>query len=134
MEIEKAVCVISNDENNVLLIRQPDPSLIWEFPGGPILKGESVTEAGTRVVRDNLDVEVEITKGISDIEFKQNGIVYRSFLIAAFLKRDQIRKLEINRDEIAVFNVKSLRRMENVMPEVSALIKKIIDGEVKLSV
>jgi NAD+ diphosphatase len=56
--------IIENDNNEILLVkRKVDPMKgYWDFAGGFIDPGESLEESCKREIREELNVEIEITK------------------------------------------------------------------------
>ncbi|MDB5083137.1 MAG: ADP-ribose pyrophosphatase [Bacilli bacterium] len=58
--IVSAAAVILNDEGNMLLIRGPRRG--WEFPGGQVEEGESLTQAVIREVKEESGIEIEVIK------------------------------------------------------------------------
>ncbi|MFB6241050.1 MAG: (deoxy)nucleoside triphosphate pyrophosphohydrolase [Gemmatimonadota bacterium] len=58
--------VIRDDRDRVLLCRRPEEKRHggrWEFPGGKILRGESILQAARRELSEELDVEVVGVRG-----------------------------------------------------------------------
>lgn len=58
--------VISDDRGRVLLCQRPEGKRHggrWEFPGGKILRGESILQAARRELSEELGVEVIGVKG-----------------------------------------------------------------------
>ena len=59
------------DEEKVLITRRPENKIhagLWEFPGGKVDPGESPEEALCREIREELDVEIQVT-GIFEVAF-----------------------------------------------------------------
>jgi 8-oxo-dGTP diphosphatase len=60
--VEVAVAVLTRADGAVLLARRPPGKVYpgyWEFPGGKVEPGESISDALAREVREELGVEVE---------------------------------------------------------------------------
>ena len=68
--VEVAVGVIKRDEH--IFITKRDESQhqggLWEFPGGKIEAGESVTEALARELREEVNIDVHSSQSLLDIE------------------------------------------------------------------
>ncbi|TLX46813.1 8-oxo-dGTP diphosphatase MutT [Pseudoalteromonas phenolica] len=68
--VEVAVGVIKRDEH--IFITKRDESQhqggLWEFPGGKIEAGESVTEALARELKEEVNIDVHSSQSLLDIE------------------------------------------------------------------
>ncbi|MFB4213276.1 NUDIX hydrolase [Shouchella sp. JSM 1781072] len=58
--IISAATIILNEKNDILLIKGPKRG--WEFPGGQVEEGESLTDAAIRETKEETGLDVEITK------------------------------------------------------------------------
>src|SRR3989338_577410 len=58
-----ASVIIENDQNEVLLVKRavPPHQGAWDIPGGFMEPGESFIQAAKREIREELEVEIEIT-------------------------------------------------------------------------
>ncbi|WP_252179360.1 Nudix family hydrolase [Endozoicomonas sp. 4G] len=59
--VHVAVAVIRGNDGKILIARRPDDKHMggyWEFPGGKVEEGESVTAALNRELKEELDIEV----------------------------------------------------------------------------
>lgn len=57
------VAVIWNDQKQILIDRRPQSGLLgglWEFPGGKIEPGETITECIRREILEELGIEIEV--------------------------------------------------------------------------
>jgi 8-oxo-dGTP diphosphatase len=55
-----AEVVVVNDENKLLLIKNPRRG--WELPGGGVEKGEAIKAAAVREVKEETGIDVELLK------------------------------------------------------------------------
>jgi 8-oxo-dGTP diphosphatase len=70
--VELAGCVITNDDNEVLLIHRNTPQLKqWEMPGGKVEANETPEQAARREVREELGVEVGNLALLGETKFAQ---------------------------------------------------------------
>lgn len=70
--LQVAIAVIVNDESEVLLglrDQQAHQGGLWEFPGGKIESGESVMQAVTREVREELGIEISHSVPFKSIQY-----------------------------------------------------------------
>lgn len=69
--VEVAVGVLIDADQRLLITRRPDhvhQGGLWEFPGGKVDAGESVDEALTRELREELGITVDGIGHLIDIE------------------------------------------------------------------
>jgi ADP-ribose pyrophosphatase YjhB (NUDIX family) len=50
--------LIENDEGKVLMVKSPDRG--WEIPGGQVEKGETLTEALRREIKEETGIDIEV--------------------------------------------------------------------------
>ena len=70
VEIHVAVGVIIDGRGRILIARRRDDlhqGGLWEFPGGKVENGESVTEALTRELKEELGIAVGETEPLLDV-------------------------------------------------------------------
>ena len=70
--VHVAVGVIINNEQQVLLAKRPDhlhQGGKWEFPGGKVEAGETVTQALARELREEVALNVETTSPFMELSF-----------------------------------------------------------------
>ena len=65
------VAVIQNLQGQILIDRRPNRGLmggLWEFPGGKVEQGETVTECIKREIQEELGIEIEVGEHLITIE------------------------------------------------------------------
>src|SRR4051794_33533773 len=73
MKIRLAGCVIADDYGRILLLhRATDDYSHWELAGGKIEHDESPEQAAMREMKEELGVEVQLTKALGSGEFEDN--------------------------------------------------------------
>ena len=69
--IPVACAIIQDDHGRLLIARRPEGKCLggfWEFPGGKLEAGESPAEALCRELREELQIEAEITEILEPVE------------------------------------------------------------------
>ena len=75
MQVKLAGCVIADDTGKILLLhRNTDRSSQWEIPGGKVEAGETAKQAAIREVKEELGVEVNITRKFGSKVFVDRGV------------------------------------------------------------
>jgi len=96
------VAVIWGDDGRILIDRRPPKGLLggmWEFPGGKIESGESVTDCIRREIKEELDIDIEVGEHLITVEhaythFKVSLNVYHCHYVSGEpkpLECDEIR-------------------------------------------
>jgi len=65
------VAVIQDGQGKILIDRRPNQGLmagLWEFPGGKVEPGETVTECIKREIQEELGIEIEVGRHLITIE------------------------------------------------------------------
>lgn len=91
MKIKVSMGVIFNANKQILIARRPlEKSFggLWEFPGGKIEGGESPEEALQRELKEELNVEVEITEGLPPYHYSDNSLKIEFYPFICHCKRD----------------------------------------------
>ncbi len=71
--------VIQNHQGILLTKRAIKPALgMWHLPGGTLLKGESVTEAVSRVAEEEIGMDIKLGSLIGYIEYSEENAVGQS--------------------------------------------------------
>lgn len=71
--VHVAIAIIINQENQVLIARRAshqDQGGKWEFPGGKVEEGESSQDALIREIKEEVDVQIESVKLITNISHR----------------------------------------------------------------
>ena len=79
-KIKVVSAIIENNNNEVLCALRSNSMLIggyWEFPGGKVEEGESLSDAITREIKEELDCEISC----DGIVFNDNTHEYDTFII-----------------------------------------------------
>lgn len=69
--IEVVAAIIIDNDGKILATRRGygDMAGLWEFPGGKIEKGESPEDALKREIREELNVDIEVEKFITTVDY-----------------------------------------------------------------
>ncbi|MCF1439189.1 MAG: 8-oxo-dGTP diphosphatase MutT, partial [Shewanella sp.] len=70
--IHVAVGIIFNHDNQILLAKRPEhlhQGGKWEFPGGKVEAGESVTQALARELKEEVALDVTATEPFMELSF-----------------------------------------------------------------
>ncbi|MBT5330952.1 MAG: 8-oxo-dGTP diphosphatase MutT [Porticoccaceae bacterium] len=86
--LEVAVAVIMR-EGNVLLARRPEGKKhagLWEFPGGKFEIGESLQQALSREIKEELGIKVRSCQALMDIghQYEDYSVMLRVALVTEF--------------------------------------------------
>ncbi|KUJ84144.1 8-oxo-dGTP diphosphatase MutT [Microbulbifer flavimaris] len=87
--IHVAVGVILGRDGRILIARRPDHLHMggrWEFPGGKVEAGESVQEALTRELREEIAIDVEAIQPLTEIrhEYPEKTVLLDTWWVTAF--------------------------------------------------
>jgi 8-oxo-dGTP diphosphatase len=99
-QIRVVAAQIEQDGKYLITQRKPASSLplLWEFPGGRVEEGESDEDALQRELREEMDIEVEVSEASVAVTHEYsayiiNFCVYRCRLITA---EDEIKKIGVH--------------------------------------
>ena len=133
MREELAGGAIVNFDGGLLLIHRNTPELSqWELPGGKVEPGETPALAVVRETREELGVEIVVGRVLGEQNFTQSGRDYRYKWLAATIIKGRPYPQEAIHDECAYFTLHQLSRKDDLSPNMRNLLKKLVDGEIRL--
>ncbi|WP_408956258.1 8-oxo-dGTP diphosphatase MutT [Natroniella sp. ANB-PHB2] len=97
--IDVAAAVMVNEARQVFIAQRNKPQELagmWEFPGGKIEEGESPKESLIREIKEELGVEIKITRFITESIYQYNFGKVRIFAYLAELSSGEIEVKEHN--------------------------------------
>jgi 8-oxo-dGTP diphosphatase len=97
----KVTCAIIIRNNQILIAQhgeKPGHAFQWEFPGGKILPDESPEICIIREIREELDIEIEISEQIIPVTFDYGT---KTIELIPFICRWKSRDISLN-DHIAI--------------------------------
>jgi 8-oxo-dGTP diphosphatase len=68
----KVACAIIIHEDKILITQhgsESDHPFKWEFPGGKVMAGESLTACIVREIWEELEIEIEVRKALIPVKF-----------------------------------------------------------------
>ena len=89
MRIQLSGCAIINDKEELLLLWKRKHQH-YEFPGGKVEPGESLENAALRECREELGVDVTITKYLTYEDFEIDNTNFRSHKFMGIMENNQI--------------------------------------------
>jgi 8-oxo-dGTP diphosphatase len=128
------VAALIESEGKVLACQRRRGSrfeLLWEFPGGKVEPGETLTAALERELREELGVVARIGPEVHRVQhqYRQSGEPFELVFFAAGAPPDDIQNLEFERIEWR--EPKSLAELDFLEAD-RELIAKLASGKVKL--
>lgn len=132
-EIQLAGCVITDIDNQVLLMHRQDHNQ-WELPGGRVEDGEVPVQAAAREAHMRLGIAVTALHQMGSIDFTQGEVSYncKLFRVTKFNGRPWIVEPHLYED-IDYYN---LRRRQigrlGLSPNVEKLAREIQDERIRL--
>ena len=124
--LELAGAVILNSYDEVLLIhRNSSERVQWEIPGGKIEKDESARSAAIRELKEELDVDISISKYLGCNNSLEDDLLLKYHLFLASIVSGSPRLLENKFDKIDYFSKSELKNMDDLSANMKMLVKKI---------
>mgnify|MGYP000906142120 FL=1 len=134
--INLAGCIMLDDQQRILMLHRNTPKRTqWEIPGGKIEAGESAEAAAQREVREELGLEVIISREIGSRSFVEDDhtMGYTWFLADVSAGVPQVMEPDLY-DELRYLSMADLRELR---PELSAntvnFVTELEAGRVKLT-
>ena len=72
-------CIITDQDDKILLLHRTNPREQWEVPGGKIEKGEDSRAAAIREINEELGVSVKIDKLLGQKKFTEDNVSMNYF-------------------------------------------------------
>lgn len=131
--IELAGCILLDEYGRMLLLHRALGEFgRWELPGGKVEEDELPEEAAVREVREELGVQVRLTRAAGSDVFEENDRAYKFHWFQAVITEGEVRAVESETfddfDYIGTEDFPSLA----LSPGMAALQKKILLGDVSL--
>jgi 8-oxo-dGTP diphosphatase len=129
-----AGCVIIDERGHVLLLHRNTPEIQqWELPGGKIEEGESSELAAVREAREELGVEVAITRYLGSASFVQNGVDFEYQWFATEIVSGRPEPQEAMHDNCSYYDLRqyNIGRI-GLSPNVTNLVHDIQNDEIVL--
>ena len=124
--LELAGAVILNSYDEVLLIhRNSSERVQWEIPGGKIEKDESARSAAIRELKEELDVDISISKYLGCNNSLEDDLLLKYHLFLASIVSGSPRLLENKFDKIDYFSKSELKNMDDLSTNMKMLVKKL---------
>ena len=83
--LEVAAAMISRGDGRILICQRPETkarALGWEFPGGKIESGETISQALIRECREELAIEIRASEEIAQVEYAYPDVCVHLHLLA----------------------------------------------------
>ena len=129
--LEVSGALIGIEQGRLLVLHRNTPETEWwEVPGGKCKPGESHRSAAEREAREELGVDIHITKELGQKVFAPKGVEFRYTYFAANLQTNQPipAPQEPIHDMAEWMTVDSLRRSHTLSPVLSYAVKQLVDG------
>lgn len=92
------VCgVILDGSGRILACRRPMGKHLgglWEFPGGKVEKGENPTEALVRELAEELEIRVEVERGLAEVRWRYPAVEIRLMPFFCRILEGEVRPVE----------------------------------------
>jgi 8-oxo-dGTP diphosphatase len=134
-KIELAGCVILDDYGRILLMhRNREEFSQWELPGGKVESGETAEAAAVREIKEELGVDVRLTKSLGNGEFQTEEKEYRYTWFQAVITAGEADLQEPETfDDLEYFEIEDLLSLA-LSQNMQVLLEKLFSGEVSFIV
>lgn len=114
MSINLAGCIILDDNRRMYLLhRYKNGADQWELPGGKLEKDETAEQTAIRELREELGVEVSLTRQVGSTSFLENGTVHMYTWFLAEIEEGVPRISEPNTfDQLRSFSLQQLSSLK----------------------
>jgi len=128
-----AGCVILDDYDRILLLhRNTEQFHHWELPGGKVEEDETAEAAAVRELREELGVNVQLTKALGSEEFEDENGAFRYFWFQAkVLGGEPAVQERAKFDDVDYIEFDDLPAL-SLSANMQILYEKLISGEVIL--
>lgn len=129
-----AGCVLLDPYGRILLLhRQRDDIGQWELPGGKVSQGETPVVAAIREIKEELGVDVDISKALGSGDFEQDDKAYRYHWFLAMITGGVPDVMEAETfDDLDYFEIEDLPSLA-LSANMQVLHEKLLTGEVVLA-
>jgi len=98
----------------------------WHFPGGTMMFGESIEDTARRIIKGELDIDIEIKNFMGIIEYPREKLGEGSGHSVALILKAIPKSLDITLDDSASeWKIFDSKIPENTIPEVKEFIEKV---------
>jgi 8-oxo-dGTP diphosphatase len=134
-KIELAGCVILDDYGRILLMHRSTEDLSqWELPGGKVDSDETAEAAAVREIKEELGVDVRLTKSLGNGEFQTEEKEYRYTWFQAVITAGEADLQEPETfDDLEYFEIEDLLSLA-LSQNMQVLLEKLFSGEVSFIV
>jgi 8-oxo-dGTP diphosphatase len=127
-----AGCVITDDYGRLLLLHRYRGHGQWELPGGKVEEDENPADAAIRELREELGVQVQLTKALGNQVFEQEGTSYKYYWFQAQIIMGEPEVMEADTfDDVFYFELEDLQGL-SLSANMLILQDKLLSGEVVL--
>ncbi|HSX30867.1 MAG TPA: NUDIX hydrolase [Candidatus Saccharimonadales bacterium] len=128
---------MKDSDGKILLMHRNTPKRVqWEIPGGIVEDGEKPAEAAAREVKEELDLDVTVTREIGDKHFEEDGEQHAYFWFEATIQAGEPRLTGSDNgihDDIRYFSLTEMQAMfEQLSANTKNFVQAVQNGEVLL--
>ena len=135
MSTELSGCVPVDSDGRILLIHRETPEISrWEVIGGKPEPGEDPEQTAFREAEEEIGTKVRIVRRLGEQTFYEGGQGYPYTWWLAVIEHGRPYPQERMHDRVEWFRIGQLMGMDDLSPNLQNLLKKIVDGEVGLTI